>query len=86
MILGSGHLDKEDTVFSRENLSLKISDLETKEILYLRKNVIKAMWRLTLRRRLTQSLELKFSCENVAFFLDIKYINHISAQLLIGNN
>ena len=38
-----------------------------------RQNAINAIWRLTLRRMLTQSLELKFVCENVAFVLDNKY-------------
>ena len=34
------------------------------------KNAINAIWRLTLRRMVTQSLELKILCENVAFVLD----------------
>ena len=37
------------------------------------KNVINTIWRLTLRHVLTESLELKFMCENIAFVLNNKY-------------
>ena len=42
-------------------------------------NATNAIRRLTLRRMLTQSLELKFMCENVAFVIDNKYTYHICA-------
>ena len=41
------------------------------------KNAINAILRLTLGRLLTQSLELKFWCENVAFVLDNEYEAHL---------
>ena len=36
-------------------------------------NVINAIWRLTLRPVLTESLELKFLCENIAFVAHNNY-------------
>ena len=47
--------------------------------------VINAILRLTLRHELTESLELKFVCENIAFVLNDKY-KHNFAQLLIDHN
>ena len=41
------------------------------------KNVINAFWGLTLRLMLMQSLELNFSCQNVAFVLDKNNITHL---------
>ena len=35
--------------------------------------VINAIWRLTLRHVLTESLELKFLCKNIVFVLNIKF-------------
>ena len=59
---------------------------EISEIICLRQNAINAVWRLTLRRMLTQSLELNFLGENIAFVVDNKYTQHICGQLLIGHN
>ena len=49
-------------------------------------NEINIIWRLTLRNALTESLELKFLCENIAFVLNNKYNITIFAKLLIGHN
>ena len=49
------------------------------------KNAKNAILRLTLRHVLTESLELKFLCENVAFVLNDNYEYHNFAQLLIGH-
>ena len=49
------------------------------------KNVIGAIWKLTLRHVLTASLELKILCENNAFVLNNNYKYHNFAQLLIGH-
>ena len=48
--------------------------------------MINAIWGLALRHVSTESLELKFLCENIAFVLYNKYQFHNLAQLLIGNN
>ena len=36
-------------------------------------NAITAIWRLPLRRVLTETLEFKFLCESIAFVLNGKY-------------
>ena len=37
------------------------------------KNAINVIWRLTLRRMLAESFELKLLCKNVAFIVEYKY-------------
>ena len=37
------------------------------------KNAINVIWRLTLRRMLAESFELKWLCKNVAFIVEYKY-------------
>ena len=39
-------------------------------VFVITQNVTKAIWRLTLRRVLMETLELKFLCENIAFVLN----------------
>ena len=39
----------------------------------LRQNAINVIRRLTLRRMLAESFELKFLCKNVAFVVEYKY-------------
>ena len=41
--------------------------------------------RLTLRHVLTESPELNFLCDNIAFVLNNNYKKHNFAQLLIGH-
>ena len=41
--------------------------------LYYAQNAINAIWRLTLRHVVTEPLELKFLCKNIAFVLNNKY-------------
>ena len=48
--------------------------------------MINVIWRLTLRRMLAESFELKSLCTNVAFIVEYKYTYQICAQLLIGLN
>ena len=49
-------------------------------------NAINAIWRLTLRPVLKESLGMKFLCENIAFVLNNNNKKHNFAQLLIGHN
>ena len=59
-----------------------------KEILGLfvyNQNANKAILRLTLRHVLTESVELKFLCENIAFVLNNNYKKYNFAHLLIGH-
>ena len=37
------------------------------------KNAINVIWRLTLRRMIAESFELKLLCKNVAFIVEYKY-------------
>ena len=37
------------------------------------KNTINVIWKLTLRRMLAESFELKLLCKNVAFIVEYKY-------------
>ena len=48
-------------------------------------NAIYANLRLTLRHVVTESLELNFLCENIAFVLNNNYKYDIFAQLWIGH-
>ena len=69
-----------DLLASRKHLN------ETLRYFVYAQNVINAFWRLTLRHVLTESLKLKFLCENIAFVLNDNYKKHTFAQLLIGHN
>ena len=57
-----------DLLTNRKNL------YEISGIFRLRqKNAINVIWRLTLRRMLAESLELKFLRKNVAFVVEYKF-------------
>ena len=51
-----------------------------------RRSSTNAIWKLTSCHVLTEPLELKLLCENIAFAISNNYKSHMSAQLLIGQN
>ena len=52
-------------------MSLKIDRLDLGFSIYTQ-NAINAILRMTLRHVITESLELSYLCENIAFVLNIK--------------